>query len=74
MSYVLLVLSAVETKYVTCVVVNGNVSTAPHSSALFAVLEKVIAVPVEFVVKHGIEYGPAATPESVTVPVAFAFG
>jgi len=55
-------------------VVSGNVSTAPHNSALFAVLEKLIAVPVVFVVNHGIEYGPAVTPESVTVPVAFAFG
>ncbi len=56
MSYVLLVLSAVETLYVTCVVVSGNVSTTPHSSALFAVLEKLIAVPVVFVVNHGMEY------------------
>jgi hypothetical protein len=56
MSYVLLVLSAVETSYVTCVVVSGNVSTTPHNSALFAVLEKLIAVPVVFVVNHGIEY------------------
>jgi hypothetical protein len=41
---------------------------------LFAVLEKPIAVPVVFVENHGTEYGPAVTPESVTVPVAFAFG
>src|ERR1700684_478940 len=58
MSYVLLELSAVETSYVTCVVVSGNVSTTPHSSALFAVLEKLIAVPVVFVVSQGIEYPP----------------
>jgi hypothetical protein len=56
MSYVLLELSAVETSYVTCVVVSGNVSTIPHSSALFAVPEKLIAVPVVFVVSQGIEY------------------
>ncbi len=36
--------------------VNGNVSATPHSSALFAVLEKLIAVPVVFVVNHGTEY------------------
>jgi hypothetical protein len=36
------VLSAVDTKYVTCVVVFGNVSTTPAKIALFAVVEKFI--------------------------------
>jgi len=45
MSYRFAVLSAVvETKYVTCVVVFGNVRTTPVKIALFAAVEKLIPV------------------------------
>jgi hypothetical protein len=38
--------------------VTGNVNTAPHNSALLAVLEKLITVPVVLDVSQGIAYDP----------------